>query len=93
MLVTNYVCDSCGISKKEANHWFLLLVLLGKDGPNSFAAFPLQQDLSFGPLAEMPAHVCGEDCAAKLFSRWLVTGRLRPRLGAVQPVWPIKGEL
>lgn len=69
MQITEYVCDECGKKRaNDTNHWLTLAVLLG----GCFSADYLGQLES-----DEQADVCGQDCAVKVFSRWLSTGKLK----------------
>ena len=58
-------CDICGSQKRQTNHWFVARVEAGElriNGWNSVHHFP--------PGTK---HLCGETCAHKLISHFLMT--------------------
>lgn len=57
-------CDSCGIEKKEVNHWFVIRLSLKVEN------FPeiIISSLS-GPLQRDDYFVCGLDCLHKELSK------------------------
>jgi hypothetical protein len=76
-MVRTVKCAHCGKPRQEANHWFLLAVENGK-----FRCRPLASSVSAVSVtilagtpglrlrkAEEPA--CGQQCAQKLFERYL----------------------
>lgn len=69
MQITEYVCDECGKKRtNDSNHWRTLNVM-------SAGRF-IAADLDWCKEEEH-ADVCGQDCAVKVFSRWLSTGKLK----------------
>ena len=78
MQITEYVCDECGKKRSsDVNHWRSIIVLLSSEGNGRrFLASELTDE--FPSLCGIDrAHVCGQDCAVKVFSRWLSTGKLK----------------
>lgn len=70
MQITEYVCDECGKKRSsDFNHW---RTLSGDHAHRHFCVGEL------GVLTgDLLADVCGQDCAVKVFSRWLSTGKLK----------------
>lgn len=74
MQITEYVCDECGKKRSsDFNHWRGMYVGRINGGP-SFTAGVLR--IAEGSNVES-MDVCGQDCAVKVFSRWLSTGKLK----------------
>ena len=70
MQITEYVCDECGKKRSsDVNHWRTLASL---HGTGRFFS-----DALGGVSGDENIDVCGQDCAVKVFSRWLSTGKLR----------------
>lgn len=65
MKVDTYKCDNCGAARKEANHWFRLF-----SGPNHVELRRWDTD-SAGEFG----HVCGQECAFAMLTRWIATGK------------------
>lgn len=70
-----YVCDECGVEKREANHWF-------KAYPWHSGHFEIARwDANCvaphdAPLVERIAlHLCSEQCAAKAMSKAIGAGK------------------
>jgi hypothetical protein len=83
-LIKTVRCAHCGQSTEEANHWFVLTVRSGK-----FRCRPLASKatvISPVPSSRIAAlrllrseePVCGQQCAQKLFERYL-TGEMNHR--------------
>ena len=71
MQITEYVCDECGKKRSsDVNHW-RTLAMERFAGSTRFVAYIL------GELQSEHVDVCGQDCAVKVFSRWLSTGKLK----------------
>lgn len=67
MQITEYVCDECGKKRSgDANNWWNLVEVVGELRVRHF-----QYAYCEG------ADVCGQDCAVKVFSGWLSTGKLK----------------
>lgn len=63
----SYVCDVCGVERKEVNHWFVLLDLRSAvSGGIAIRSFANGKDL---PEAE---HLCGQSCVQKRVDAYLV---------------------
>ena len=72
MQITEYVCDECGKKRSsDVNHWRTLVCVYRECGKR-FVCDELD-----GVIGDEDADVCGQDCAVKVFSRWLSTGRLK----------------
>jgi len=65
MKMFQVICDECGATKKETNHWWKVYVT--RDAC-----------LAISPYSEVVVgkDVCGQACASKAVSRWLATGFL-----------------
>jgi hypothetical protein len=63
------ICNFCGATKGQVNHWYSLWV--GKDG---------LKELIIGKLDSGPQpyayEACGQRCVQEAVSRWLATGKL-----------------
>lgn len=74
MQITEHVCDECGKKRtNDTNHWFRPVI----SHRGNFCVLPFNTALTNG--RERPKEwidVCGQDCAVKVFSRWLSTGKL-----------------
>lgn len=71
MQITEYVCDECGKKRSsDVNHWRTLTVDCAH---KRFKA----DDLDIITEMDYSVDVCGQDCAVKVFSRWLSTGKLK----------------
>lgn len=57
-------CDICGAQKREANHWFVASQESGELRINGWNSLRL--------LSPETKHLCGETCAHKLISQFLV---------------------
>lgn len=69
MIVNAVVCDVCERTKGAVNHWFKVDV--DTDGIFTCIAMEHEDD------HELPGKdVCGQECATKLFQRFLATGKL-----------------
>lgn len=65
-----YACDGCGKARaRDANNWWILQKTLG--GRERFWAEKWSDSRAKN---EDVSHVCGQECAMKLFERWLETG-------------------
>jgi hypothetical protein len=78
-------CAHCGAVRQETNHWFVILVTKGR-----FRCAPLLVPLTIGgtgprsktgrTLRKAEEPVCGQQCAQKIFEKYLAQERLnRPR--------------
>lgn len=77
---TVYICDVCGTTKKDSNHWWDLFIEVTSGDEAETSHLEIH---SMDPEAE-DDHVvaCGEVCVIKLVSRFLSTGQLT--IGEVQ---------
>lgn len=83
-------CDVCGKDKAEVNHWFIVirggdvpipkgapqdgtLYLMGQNFESIFLIFLWDDSLAAFPNVH---HVCGQDHALQLASRWMHNGTL-----------------
>lgn len=79
------ICDECGVEKKETNHWYLVLDDFGKDKNLSLLGCP---GIAIVPWNDGLAkslglkHICGQNCATAIFSRWLSYGQLESVVAA-----------
>lgn len=77
MQITEYVCDECGKKRSsDINHWKTVAVMAGAW---RFTAAPLGDAHGIEDM-----DVCGQDCAVKVFSRWLSTGKLKSEVPNVK---------
>ena len=60
-----YLCDSCGIVKGGANHWWL------RDVPHATSVFILRPWDDELAAKETYQHLCSEACASKALSQWM----------------------
>jgi predicted GNAT family N-acyltransferase len=71
--VETFICDVCGKDRREdVNHWHQVeahgeVFAIGRLAPR-------QADAQYPGYSF--ADVCGNECATKLFQRWLTTGKL-----------------
>jgi len=74
MQITEYVCDECGKKRSsDVNHW---RSISSSQVRREFCLVELNQSNLIGEYHDK-ADVCGQDCAVKVFSRWLSTGKLK----------------
>ena len=78
MQITEYVCDECGKKRSsDVNHWRTLMVSHNrKEFTCSLLWNWSAQPAGLTGIDEI-SDVCGQDCAVKVFSRWLSTGKLK----------------
>ena len=69
-------CAHCGQQRQETNHWFVTAVEGAK-----FRCAPLEIRRTLRKLEE-PA--CGQQCAQKLFAKYLATGGDTPAKGVTE---------
>jgi hypothetical protein len=85
-IIKTVKCAHCGKAKQEGNHWFVLTVASG-----SFRCRPLACSAAAAEptppcgwpglrLTKSQAPVCGQQCAQKVFERYL-TGEMIRRPG------------
>jgi endogenous inhibitor of DNA gyrase (YacG/DUF329 family) len=82
-IIKTVKCADCGKAKQEGSHWFVLTVANG-----SFRCSPLGCSTAAEPtplcgspgvrLTKSQAPVCGQQCAQKVFERYL-TGEMMRR--------------
>ena len=85
MRITEYVCDECGKRRSDdVNHWRMIssrFVKFGIDESSRSEHLEFHvYDHGFADFEEGTVEmidVCGQDCAVKVFSRWLSTGKLK----------------
>jgi endogenous inhibitor of DNA gyrase (YacG/DUF329 family) len=86
-MIKTVKCAHCGKTREQANHWFVLAVVSGK-----FRCRPLASSVPAanqtpscgtpGPrLKESDEPVCGQQCAQKLFERYLAGEMIRRTTG------------
>lgn len=76
MQITEYVCDECGKKRKnDTNHWRTILNYPSAQSKVRLVVGSLGMKNEFVDAEE--EDVCGQDCAVKVFSRWLSTGKLK----------------
>lgn len=76
-----YKCDVCGKTKAEVNHWYLVslgaqclgkdVTLLGQSGEHLIVIFRWENGLARDSRVK---HVCGQEHAIVLASRWMHSG-------------------
>ena len=77
--IETFICDICEKDRREdTNHW---MTAFSTGLPGEFCIGPLtrhrQATTTDGVGAAIePIDVCGNECATKLFQRWLTTGKL-----------------
>ena len=70
--IETFICDICEKDRREdTNHW---MTAFSTGLPGEFCIGPLTRHRSMA--APTPIDVCGNECATKLFQRWLTTGKL-----------------
>ncbi|MHB1022429.1 MAG: hypothetical protein ACYC46_04060 [Acidobacteriaceae bacterium] len=76
----NYTCDICGKPKREANHWWM--VMLGEvpcfdqgQPARRFTLLPWNTTEAANPNIH---HLCGESCAMKAMERFMSSGEIFP---------------
>ncbi len=76
-LTNPFRCDGCGkLRETDANRWWLLREMNVPDsGAKSILIFEWTNEEA---ERDGTQHSCGEDCAQKLFSRWLQSGTFEP---------------
>lgn len=73
MKITEYVCDECGKKRSsDVNHWRTLSKTRASSSRLNIDDLDLDE-----VIGDEHADVCGQDCAVKVFSRWLSTGKLK----------------
>lgn len=65
----SYKCSVCGKQKLEANHWFIL-----NPSADVLGIYRWRSGMCNAQSVE---HVCGQECAIKMFSLWLSSGKLQ----------------
>jgi hypothetical protein len=66
--VETYICDVCGKDRREdSNRWRIFSIA----GERGLCVYSIHEQ-----GVDPDAHVCGNECATKLFQRWLTTGKL-----------------
>lgn len=68
MIVNAIVCDVCERHKGAVNHWFKVSVI-----QDTFDCFRVESEEMHECVGK---DVCGQECATKLFQRFLATGKL-----------------
>jgi len=68
-----FICDVCGVTKKETNHWWDVFV----EQPH--LSDPIHLEIHPFDAAAEDEHstVCGEQCVVALISRFLAKGELK----------------
>ena len=68
-VITQIVCDGCRAVKREANHWYTLVLTEKQEAIlRPMAATPA--DL-FTPEAIEVQYFCGRRCVGEAFDRWM----------------------
>lgn len=74
MHINEYICDECNKKRSgDANNWWNLI-----EDDRELRVRHFQYAYYDG------ADVCGQDCAVKVFSRWLSTGKLKAEVPNVK---------
>ena len=76
-LATPYICDYCGVQKRETNHWWLAAVSRG--------IFILEPWDYADPDKPDVIHLCGAECAQKALAKHMETIQ-SANAGKSQPV-------
>ena len=66
---TTTVCDFCGATKKEVNHWYKVVIY----ARGRFAVIPAD---AFRPEGTTVADACGMQCCTQALARWMNHGTL-----------------
>ena len=81
MQITEYVCDECGKKRSsDVNHWHSVYITTIASQPGFIAG---KLGCAWDSDVEQ-VDVCGQDCAVKVFSRWLSTGKLKAEVPNVK---------
>ncbi|MGO9641439.1 MAG: hypothetical protein ACLP1Y_09065 [Candidatus Acidiferrales bacterium] len=68
-----FVCNVCGKQRaSDTNHWRRVLVLQADESGKSAGIIFVE----WGRTKHSDADVCGDQCSATIFSRWLATGSI-----------------
>lgn len=71
MKVEHIVCDECGITKGESNHWMQM------DAIEAIGPYNARVEINkMGSRIAGLTDVCGQNCASILLARWMATGKL-----------------
>ena len=97
-----YSCNVCGKSKAEVNHWFIVILgtefvefsgkpitLAGEHSDRFFVVFRWSDSLAFHRGAH---HVCGQEHATQLVSRWLHNGTFEKESAKEAPSPPAPSQ-
>lgn len=72
MEVKQVVCDECGVTKGETNHWWIIGIDDEPDsGRDQFAIVPGKERWKKNHLCRVYVDVCSQQCATKKLSEWL----------------------
>lgn len=78
-----YVCDVCGATRKEANHWFLAWPM--PNGCLMIAPWDVPQSTGYHDLPDMK-HLCGQVCVHSLVGKWMEQSTKRAAAAPESPV-------
>ena len=72
-----YKCNGCEkLRTNDANHWWLLWFVADEDYPEGELSL-CKWDEEWAQRDDV-RHVCGQECASLLVSRWMATGSFDP---------------
>ena len=83
-----YVCDVCGATRKDANHWFLAWSM--PNGCLMLAPWDVPQSPGYHDQPDMK-HLCGQVCVHSIVGKWMEQSTKYLILDTEQPLPAIEG--
>jgi hypothetical protein len=69
-ILNPFICDYCGIQKKDVNAWWLRLPDIDLPNLDSRGFCLIRWDNSTADQAGVE-HICGQECAGRAMAKWM----------------------